>query len=244
MVAERSPARDHDTDGVFQGVIRKPQMSFGKILAASLLSLLAIAHCSSVRSDNAELAGERSADLASNFQDLDFTGSVRIEDSGDECIYEIPALTIRFRNSEGSLTKTIQLDQFRVVVVASEEAQKAKGIKGYLLERRYPLVPRILFKDDARTEAFKFAIPKKLLRDAGYLGFDVVGLPVLEDDGRYAIIEPVQRAKILAGRRASWPISARGNMASITTSADGERGTIVHRKPRDPNDDCSSVKIR
>jgi hypothetical protein len=220
-------------------------MNFGKILAGSLLSLLAVAHCSGARSNDTESARERSADLASTFQDLGFTGSVRIEESGDECIYEISALTIRFLRIDGRLTKTIQLDQFRVVVVASEEATRAKGIKGYLLEQQYPLVPpRVLSKDDVRTEAFKFAIPKKLLRDAEYLGFDVGGLSTLEDDGRYAFIEPVQRAKILGGRRVAWPIRARGNVASITTSADGERGTIVHRKPRDPNDDCSSVKIR
>jgi hypothetical protein len=245
MVAERPLARDHDADGVFQGVKRQPQMSFGRILAGSLLSLLAVAQCSSARSDDSESMRQRSADLASTFNELNFTGSVRIEDSGDECIYEIPALTIRFRKTEGSLTKTIQIDQFRVVVVASEEAKKAKGIRGYLLEQRYPLVPpRIMSKDDVRTEAFKFAIPKKLLRDADYLGFDVNGLSTLEDDGRYAFIEPVQRARILGGRRVAWPISARGNIASITTSGDGERGTIVYRKPRDPNDNCSSVKIR
>jgi hypothetical protein len=217
-------------------------MSFAKIFAASLL---VAAHCAGARSDDSESARERSADLTSTFQDLGFTGSVRIEESGDECIYEIPALTIRFLRSDGSLTKTIQLDQFRVVVVASEEAKKAKEIRGYLLERQYPIVPpRVLSKDDVRTEAFKFAIPKKLLRDAEYLGFNVGGLSTLEDDGRYAFIEPVARAKILEGRRVAWPISARGNIASIRSSADGERGTIVHRKPRDPNDDCSSVKIR
>ena len=216
-----------------------------RILFASLLSLLAAGNYSDARSEDTESARERSADLASTFNELNFTGVVRIEDRGDECIYEIPALTIRFRKTEGSLTKTIQIDQFRVVVVASDETMKAKGIKGYLLERKYPLVPpRILSKDDVRTEAFKFAIPKRLLRDAEYLGFDVGGLSTLKDDGRYAFIEPVQRAKILEGRRVAWPISARGNIASITTSADGERGTIVHRKPRDPNDDCSSVKIR
>jgi hypothetical protein len=220
-------------------------MKFRRILSASLLGLLAAGNYSDARSEDAELTRERSADLASTFNELNFAGSVRIEDSGDECIYEIAALTIRFRKTEGSLTKIVQLDEFRVVVVASDETMKAKGIKGYLLERRYPLVPpRTLFKDDVRTEAFKFAIPKKLLRDAEYLGFDVGGLPTMEDDGRYAFIEPVQRAKILGEHRAAWPITARGNIASITRSADGERGTIVHRKPRDPNDDCSSVKIR
>ena len=220
-------------------------MKFREILLASSLSLLAAGNYSDARSEDTEPALERSADLASTFLDLGFTGSVRIEESGDECIHEIPALTIRFLRTEGSLTKTIQLDQFRIVVVASEEAKKSKGTKGYLLERQYPLVPpRVLSRDDVRTEAFKFAVPKELLRDAEYLGFDVGGLPTLEDDGRYAFIEPVARAKILGGRRVAWPISARGNIASIQRSADGERGTIVHRKPRDPNDDCSSVKIR
>jgi hypothetical protein len=245
MVAKRPAAGDHDADGVFQGVSRDPGMKFRRILSASLLGLLAAGNYSDARSEDAELTRERSADLKSTYQELGFTGSIRIEESGDECVYEIPALTITFRKTNGSLTKTIQLDEFRVVVVASDETMKAKGIKGYLLERRYPLSPpRILFKDDVRTEAFKFAIPKKLLRDAEYLGFNLAGLPTLEDDGRYAFIEPVQRAKILGGRGAAWPITARGNIASIRTSADGERGTIVYRKPSDPDDDCSSVKIR
>jgi hypothetical protein len=221
-------------------------MGLRRFLCASLLSLLAVTPCSVARSDDTKSTQERSADLTSSFLDLGFIGSIQIKESGDECIYEIPSLTIRFLKIAGRLTKTIYLDQFRIVVVASDEARKTKGIKGYLLERRDPLLPPLtLFESEERSLAIKFSLPKRLLRDAEYLGLAVVGRPILQDDGRFALLDSAARASVLeGGRRATWPISARANILSQTTSPDGEHGRRVYRTPHDPHDDCSSAKIR
>lgn len=82
------------------------------------------------------------------------------------------------------------------------------------------------------------------MREAQYLGLSIVGR-LFRLDGKYDYVDPAERARLqLEGRRVLWPIPARSNGVFITTDPNGERGTIIYRTPRDPNDDCSSAKIR
>jgi hypothetical protein len=170
---------------------------------------------------------------------LSFGGIIETAESGADCIYKIPTLTIRFAKQEGLATTAINLDKFRVVIFASA------GDKRTLLERRYPLLAALTSaQNEVHVQDIEFTVPKQILRQAEYVALAVVGQPVFDIDGRLAaVLSPEDKARLL-NSRALWPISAKPNIAYQTVSPDGEHGRIIYRTPRDPNDDCSSVKIR
>ena len=240
MVAVGAPARHHDSNRVFQGMIRKIRAG---VLVASLSSLLAATL--GAQSADTETRPERSLDLTGSYQELRFAGSINIEESGSECLYEIPALTIDFSDTYRPFPTAVQLDQFRIVVFAPEAARKPKALSSTLLERTYPL-PASLSSSAREFHAptIKFTVPKRLMRDAEYLALALLGR-LIRLDGKYDYVDPSERARLqLEGRRVLWPLPARSNILSMTTDPNGEHGTITYRTPRDPNDDCSSAKIR
>lgn len=213
------------------------------LLSASLSFLLTVA--SGAQSRDTETQPERSLDLTGSYQELGFTGSVHIEESGSECLYEIPALTIGFIDTYRPFPTAVQLDQFRIVAFARGAASKPKALSSPLLERNYPL-PASLSSSarEFQAPAIKFAVPKRVMRDAEYLAFAFVGR-LIRLDGKYDYVDPAERAKLqLEGRRVAWPLPARLNIISMTTDPNGERGKVTYRTARDPNDDCSSAKIR
>jgi hypothetical protein len=178
------------------------------------------------------------ADLTSDFLDLHFAGSIEIIEAESECHYTIPALAVRFRQVDGRLTKSINLEQFRIIVVG-----KKNGTRYELLERRDPLIALLNGPgSEVHTPVIEFSISKSILRDAEYIGLGVIGLFVLEDDGRYDLLGPVEKARVLSGGRALWPISAPSNVAG--TEGDGDHSQRIYSVPRNPNDLCSSAKIR
>jgi hypothetical protein len=207
--------------------------------------LLTVLSPSCAKTGDAEAYRERSLDLASSYQELSFAGSVEIEESDDECLYQISALTIRFLKSYRPFPTSVHLDQFRTVVVAPGAANRAKKDSGYLLERYYPLSASLSSSaSEFHTPVIKFTISKRLLRDAEYLSFNVSGQLIRGNDGRYDSLDPLERAKLLEGSHVAWPIPARSNIVSTITDPNGEHGRTIYRRPRDPNDDCSSAKIR
>jgi hypothetical protein len=213
------------------------------LLSASLSFLLTVA--SGAQSGDTETQPERSLDLTGSYQELRFTGSIHIEESGDECLYEIPALTIGFIDTYRPFPTAVQLDQFRIVVFAPGAASKPKALSSPLLERNYPLA--VSLSSSARefhALAMKFTVPKRLMRDAEYLALGFLGR-LIRLDGKYHYVDPSERARLqLEGRRVAWPLPARLNVISMTTDPNGERGKVTYRTPLDPNDDCSSAKIR
>lgn len=181
---------------------------------------------------------ERSVDITSSFLNLSFEGIVNTADAGEYCVYRIPALTIRFTRREGLAATAINLDAFRVAVFAAEKPNPK------LLEFRYPLVAALTSSEnETRAQNIEFTIPKAILRQAEYVALAVAGQPVLTLDGPLAKLPPEDKARVLQGH-ALWPISAIPNIASENVSPDGEYGRRIYRRPANPDDDCSSVKIR
>jgi hypothetical protein len=209
---------------------------FSRLPVAVLFYCVGIVCSIGARSSETASALERSVDLTTEFLQLSFSGVLTSGESGGDCVYRIPTLKIRFAKGD-YLAKAIQLDQFRIIVVAPEGQNRA------LLERRYPLLASLsVSQNEVQAPTINFAIPKTLMRQAEYLGIAVAGRPVFHDED-LAKLPPSDRANLERGR-ALWPIAAKANVASQTRSGDGERFTTVYRVPRDPNDDCSSVKVR
>ncbi len=207
-------------------------------LRITLLAMLAWLPIQAARADDATPAAERSVDLASRFLNLSFEGIITTSDSGDNCTYKIPSLAIRFAMQEGLATTAIELDAFRVAAFSAEPSKQK------LLEQRHPLTASLSSSEsETHFQNIEFTIPKVILRQAEYIALAVAGRPVFSFDGSLTRISPEDKARLLQSH-ALWPISARPNIASQTSSPDGERGQTIYRTPADPNDDCSSVKIR
>jgi hypothetical protein len=217
------------------GRARRPRLSHSLLLAL----LLCLSNPASART--ADTGGdERRVDITSDFLELGFAGTVEITETTSECLYRIPTLSIRFLKLEGRLTKAIYLSQFQVVAVG------VRGGDQYgLLERRYPLVASLNGPgSEVNVRDITFAVSKSILQDAEYIGFGVAGQMVLKDDGRFDALGPAGKAHALGPWHVLWPISAPSNIIRKTTDAYGEHGVRVYRAPRDPNDLCSSAKIR
>jgi len=214
-------------------------------LTVLLLIVLAAAPSSSSRSDDTKVTPERSVGLTGTYLELAFTGLLEIEDRGEDCVYKIPKLTILFRQIEKRITTIINLDNFRVVVVAPHQAEKPKSATSYMLEQRYPIQPPLkLLVNDTGSQSIEFSVPKRLMHQAEYLAFGLTGQATMKGFVQIDKDDPSKTVKVENVSRVIWPIPINDNIISHTTDSNGEHGTIVYRQPRDPNDDCSSAKIR
>jgi hypothetical protein len=169
---------------------------------------------------------ERSADLTSAYLDLSFVGSTEIRETPDECLYRIPSLAIRLNKLEGRLTSAIYLDEFHVTVAATDRSA--------LPEIRHQLIARLTsFGAEVTASEIVFAIPKGTLAKAEYIAFSVRGRVAIEDDGRFAALDPASRTGDFnpEARRAIWPITARSNVVEFATIPNSEQDHEVRRSP-------------
>jgi hypothetical protein len=201
-----------------------------------LLGLIGMSLAVGARSEELEVVPERSVDITGTFLNLDFTGVIETAERGDDCVYKIPSLTIHFARRAGLATMAINLDQFRIVVAAPNKKR--------LLLQRYPLPAALTSSNsEVRVPAIEFTVPKQMMHEAEYVAVAVGGQPVFDFDSLPLPLGPEDKDRLLHSH-ALWPIGAHANIASQTVDQNGERGQTVYRTPRDPNDDCSSVKIR
>jgi hypothetical protein len=201
-----------------------------------ILILLCLPYIAPLKAGDHE---ERVADLTSDFLELQFAGAIEIAETESECHYTIPALAVGFRKIDRRNTKSIDLKQFRIVVVGIRN-----GTRYQLLERRDPLIASLDGPgSEVHAPVIKFSIAKSTLRDAEYIGLGVVGLFVKEDDGRYDLLGlgPMEKARILSGH-ALWPITVPSNI--VGRLGEGDHSTRIYRAPRNSSDVCSSAKIR
>jgi membrane associated rhomboid family serine protease len=181
---------------------------------------------------------DRTADLTSESIDLGFAGTIYIDETASECRYRIPVLTIRPLTREGRLTQSIQLDQLRVY--ANRTTNNSGQLK-QLFARTYPLRASLTFPGaEVRIKNVEFAVPKSVRGES--IGLSVVGEFFHRDDGRYAFLGPVERARLSRGR-ASWHITAQSNVMTMVRIPHTEHTYVVRRSPADPNDYCSSARI-
>jgi membrane associated rhomboid family serine protease len=181
---------------------------------------------------------DRTADLTSESIDLGFAGTIYIDETASECRYRIPVLTIRPLTREGRLTQSIQLDQLRVY--ANRTTNNSGELK-QVFARTYPLRASLTFPGaEVRIKNVEFAVPKSVRGES--IGLSVVGEFFHRDDGRYAFLGPVERARLSRGR-ASWTITAPSNVMTRVRIPHSEHTYVIRRSPADPNDYCSSARI-
>ena len=211
----------------------KPRTAF--LAGCSLVLYLFVSSSSSVVSEEA-IKAERVARFDKPFLDLSYEGSIFIEDLGDACRYQLPSLKITRNSWPGPVTRDVKLDELSISVFGKEPV--AAG--GTLLELSYPISASFpVVHSEQQLGPIEFAIPKQLLRRAEYIKLSTVGtltIHALSADGAAADSQT---------KRGAWPMTVSDNRVishPLGTAPDLAR--ISYLKPSDPDDMCSSRKIR
>ena len=186
----------------------------------------AVRGSSSVMSEEAVKA-ERIARFDKAFLDLSYEGSIFIEDLGDECRYRLPRLKITRNKWPGAVTRDVE-----------QEPVAAGG--GPLLELSYPILASFLFvHSEQQVGPVEFSISKQLLRRTEYIKLSTVGTLTIHGLSAYGA------ALGSRTKRGAWPMTVSDNsIISHPLGTDPDLARISYLKPSDPNDMCSSRKIR
>jgi hypothetical protein len=199
--------------------------------AGYCFSLLALCFVRGSASDSS-VTPERMAKFDGSFQDLTYDGIVFIDDAGDACRYRLPRMKIMRNDWHSSVTREVTLDELQVAVAGGEPPDNDELLRlSQSISASFPQV-----HSTQELAPLEFTIPKHILKRAGYIAFATVGTLTI----RYPGAPGEGRTS-----RASWPMDVPGNrIINHPVASDPGVVQIGSVKPLDPNDVCSSRKIR
>jgi len=222
------------------GILMSPQHSWlrraGVCLGLlALFGLLALCFVRGSASDGSTTPA-RMAKFDGSFQDLAYDGAVFIDDTGDACRYRLPHVKIVRNEWPAPVTRESTLDEM-TVVVAGDEAPN----DGELLRLSRPIsaaFPQV--HSSQELAPLEFIIPKHILKRAAYIAFGTVGTLTIKYPGAGAGSDMNSRTS-----RASWPMDVPSNrIINRPVASNPDIVQISWVKPLDPDDVCSSRKIR
>jgi hypothetical protein len=181
-------------------------------------------------------SAERVARFDGTFLDLSYDGSVFIEDLGDTCRYKLPNLKImRIKYGSLPITREVQLDELIISVFGEPPASRSLLKLSYPISASFPAV-----NSPVQLAPFEFTIPKRILGQAAYIVLGTVGTLTIKG---FSPLGP--RPVDGETRRAAWPMTVPSNrIISQPFGTDPDLARISYIMPSDPNDMCSSRKIR
>jgi len=185
---------------------------------------------------NSSNGAERLARFDGTFLDLRYDGSIFIEDLGDTCRYKLLDLKI-MQVKYGSLpiTREVQLDELSVSVFGEPPASRSLLQLSHPISASFPAI-----NSQVQLAPFEFTIPKQILRQAAYIVLGTVGTLTIKG------LSPLGPRPVDGEtRRAAWPMTVPGNrIISQPIGMDADLARTSYIMPADPNDMCSSRKIR
>jgi hypothetical protein len=217
------------------GVLMSPKHSWLRI-AGYCFSLLALCFVRGSASDS-PATPERIARFDGSFQDLTYDGVVFIDDAGDACRYRLPHVKVVRNDWHSPVTREVTLDELQVVVAGGEPSDNDELLRlSHSISASFPQV-----HSTQELAPLEFTIPKHILKRAAYIAFGTVGsLTIRYPGGPGVSPDGVSRTS-----RASWPMDVPGNrIVNHPVASDPGVVQISSVKPLDPNDVCSSRKIR
>jgi hypothetical protein len=170
------------------------------------------------------------------FLDLSYDGSIFIEDVGDACRYKLPNLKITRNSWPAPVTRDVTLSELIVSVVEGEPPNTI-----VLLKRSFPIsISFPVVGAQQQLAPIEFTISKQLLMRTTYIKLGTEGILTIQGLKKLGTIGPDSQTT-----RAAWPLTVSSNQ--IISEPRGPGSDIVqisYAKPSDPNDMCSSRKIR
>lgn len=211
----------------------------GAVFCLGLLALFGLLALYFVRGSASDSAAtpERMAKFDGSFQDLAYDGAVFIDDVGDACRYRLPHVKIVRNDWHPPVTRETTLDELQVVVAGSEPSNNDELLRlSHSISAAFPQV-----HSTQELAPLEFTIPKHILKRAAYIAFATVGTLTIKYPGASGAGSDMNSRT----SRAVWPMVVPANRIinhPVASSPDVVQISWV--KPLDPNDECSSRKIR
>ncbi|MCG2640841.1 MULTISPECIES: hypothetical protein [Bradyrhizobium] len=203
------------------------------LAGCSLAAHLFVSGSSSAVPEEA-IQAERVARFDKPFLDLSYEGSIFIEDMGDACRYTLPNLKVIRNSWPARVTRDVKLDELSISVFGEEPASVTLLELSYPISASFPVV-----HSEQQLGPFEFTIAKQILRRADYIALSTVGTLTIRNPNAYGAAADSRT------RSGAWPMTVSDNrIISHPFGPDPDLARISYLKPSDPNDMCSSRKIR